>query len=197
MNKRDVTAFFDELAPSWDAHLIRNDEVIDKILDSAGIEAGVTVLDVACGTGVLFPDYLKRDVKSVTGVDISPVMIEYARKKAVSADPRVTLIAGDIEELALARRFDRCVVYNAFPHFPVPKRLIDSLADKLTEEGRLTVAHGMSRAALDKHHAGAAGRVSIGLMREEELAALMAARFNVDVVLSDDEKYIVSGVKKR
>lgn len=197
MNKRDVTAFFDELAPVWDERLIHNDGIIETILDYAGVEAGVTVLDVACGTGVLFPDYLNRHVKSVTGVDVSPVMIEYARKKAASADPRITLLVGDVEEIELSQRFDRCVVYNAFPHFPAPKRLLDSLADKLSEGGRLTIAHGMSRAALDQHHAGAAGRVSIGLMSESALAALMAARFAVDVVVSDDEKYIVSGVKRR
>lgn len=51
--------------------MIRNEPVIRTILDNAGIRAGVDVLDVACGTGVLFPDYLARDVHSVTGVDIA------------------------------------------------------------------------------------------------------------------------------
>ena len=57
MNKQDVIEFFDRLAPGWDAGLIRSDSVIAEILDNAGVKAGVDVLDVACGTGVLFPDY--------------------------------------------------------------------------------------------------------------------------------------------
>ena len=30
-----------------------------------------TAMDLACGTGVLFPDYLKRGVESVTGIRIA------------------------------------------------------------------------------------------------------------------------------
>ena len=48
------------------------------ILDNGGIKEDIHVLDVACGTGVLFPDYLKRKVASVTGVDISQKMAKIA-----------------------------------------------------------------------------------------------------------------------
>ncbi len=194
MDKQDVIAFFDGLAPAWDAELIHDDRKIQAILDYADIGADMRVLDVACGTGVLFPDYLGRGVQSVTGVDISPAMIQCARAKF--DDARITLIAGDIEETAFPKPFDRCMVYNAFPHFPDPARLIDTLADQLTESGRLTIAHGMSRAAIDRHHGGSAHKVSMGLMPAAELAQLMARRFTVDVTVSDDEKYVVSGVKR-
>lgn len=194
MDKRDIIEYFDGLAPSWDAHLVHNDEIINKILDRAEVFEDVTVLDVACGTGALFQDYINRNVKTVMGVDISPVMIEYARKKA--SDPRIRLVVGDIEETAISERFDRCVVYNAFPHFSDPVRLIGALADRLKPHGRLTIAHSMSRAALDRHHTGLAGRVSMRLMSEDELGALMSAHFDVDAMISDDEKFIVSGVKR-
>ena len=58
IDQKDVISFFDRCAPGWDAEMIRNEPVIRTILDNAGIRAGVDVLDVACGTGVLFPDYL-------------------------------------------------------------------------------------------------------------------------------------------
>ena len=57
INKNEVIEFFDRLAPSWDADMIRHDDVIDLILDNAGVKSDIRVLDVACGTGVLFPDY--------------------------------------------------------------------------------------------------------------------------------------------
>ena len=31
MNKQDVIEFFDRIAPSWDAEMIKNDEIMEKI----------------------------------------------------------------------------------------------------------------------------------------------------------------------
>ena len=45
MNKADVIAFFDRCAPEWDADMIRNEPVIQTILDNAGVCAGIDVLD--------------------------------------------------------------------------------------------------------------------------------------------------------
>ena len=74
IDKRDVQAFFDRLAPDWDAGMVRNEAVIARILDNAGVCEGCTVLDVACGTGVLFGDYVMRGAARVTAVDLSPEM---------------------------------------------------------------------------------------------------------------------------
>jgi len=60
MKQQDVIEFFDQAAAGWDAQLRRNEPVIARILDNAGVRSGVRVLDVACGTGVLIPDYLQR-----------------------------------------------------------------------------------------------------------------------------------------
>jgi len=194
MNKQDVIEFFDRLAPQWDADMIRDDAKIDAILDYGGITEGVSVLDVACGTGVLFPDYLARNVKEIMGVDISPAMIEIAKSKF--DDPRVKVVAADIEDIVFPELYDRCMVYNAFPHFPDPTRLVENLARKLILGGRLTVAHGMSRAKLAEHHSGSATKVSIDLVSEKELALLFEPFFAVDVALSNDEVYVVSGTKR-
>ena len=155
MNKREIIAYFDARAPEWDARMVRSDSKIAFILDAAGVRPGVSVLDVACGTGVLFGDYLARDAARVTGVDISPEMARIAVSKL--RDPRVEVLCGDVEELALPRRYDCCVVYNAFPHFAHPARLLARLSACLSPGGRLTVAHGMSLAALHRHHAAHAG----------------------------------------
>ena len=168
MKKTDVAAFFDRCAPWWDSDMIRNEEIIAQILDNGGIHEGVHVLDVACGTGVLFPDYLSRGVASVTAIDISPEMAKLAAAKF----PEVNVICGDVEEVQFDRQFDCIMVYNAFPHFPDPERLVEVLAKLLKPGGRLSVAHGMSRAALADHHAGRAANVSIDLLHEQELAEI-------------------------
>jgi len=192
MDKRDVMRFFDGCAAWWDEDMIRNEEVIARILDNGGIVPGVHVLDVACGTGVLFPDYLKRGVASVTAVDISPEMVKVARSKF----PQVKVLCGDVEEVDFGRTFDAVMVYNAFPHFPDPARLIKVLAGLVVSGGRLSVAHGMSRAALLEHHAGRASTVSIELLEEKELARLFEPWFQVDTVISDECMYQVSGIRR-
>ncbi len=54
----------------------------------------------------------------------------------------------------------------------------------------------MSRAALDAHHSGSAHAVSMRLLPEEEVRALMAPYLDVDTVISDDRMYQVCGVKR-
>lgn len=193
MDKQNIIDFFDRLAPQWDADMIRSDEIINTILDNAGIGEGSDVLDVACGTGVLIPDYLKRGVGHIVGIDISPEMARIAAEKFT--EPRVEIICGDVEAVQLHRQFDKVMVYNAFPHFPDPEKLIRVLSELLVPGGTLTIAHGMSRRQIDHHHSGSANSVSMGLMHEDELAALMGRYLTVSVKISDDRMYQVTGVK--
>ena len=195
MEKKDIIEFFDRCAPTWDADMIKSDVIIGKILDNAEVGADMDILDVACGTGVMFDYYLQRNVASVTGIDIAPEMAKIAAEK-FAGEPKVQVICGDVEEYAFDRKFDRIVVYNAFPHFPYPKRLIKTLAGLLKEDGRLTVAHGMSREAIDGHHSGAASKVSNGLMTADKLKRIFDAHFEVEVVISNRHMYQVSGVKR-
>ena len=192
MEKKDIADFFDRCAPWWDADMIRNEAIITAILDNGGIKGGQHILDVACGTGVLFPDYLKRGAASVTGIDISPEMARIAAAKF----PEVQVICGDVENCVFDRQFDAIMVYNAFPHFPDPARLIEVLAGLVKPGGRLSVAHGMSRDKLQQHHAGRASAVSIDLLHEKDLAALFAPFFDVDVIVSNDRMYQVAGTRR-
>ena len=191
MKKEDIVEFFDRLAPQWDADMIRYDDIIGKILDIGNVAAGVDVLDVACGTGVLFPDYLARNVGTLTAIDISPEMAKIAQSKFAE----VQVICGDVEATDFGKKFDCIMVYNAFPHFPDPENLIKVLSNLLKPGGTLTVAHGMSRAQIDHHHEGAASKVSVGLMHEDALADIFAKHLNVTAKISDDRMYAVSGTK--
>lgn len=191
MNKQDVIDFFDKQAPHWDADMVRNEEVISSILTLAGVKEGVDVLDVACGTGVLFEDYIKRGVRSLTAIDVSPKMVQIAREKY----PDINVICGDVENTKFDKKFDVVMVYNAFPHFPDPQRLIATLAGLVKIGGRLCVAHSMSREALHEHHKHASN-VSIELPEAEELKTIFSPYFDVDVAISTEKSYQVSGIRK-
>lgn len=221
IDKNEVIEFFDKCAPKWDADMIRNDDVINKILDNAGVTKGSRVLDVACGTGVLIPDYMSRNVSGVTAIDISPEMIKIAKDKfentsnAISDNTNnntncnektksntdsdnkehtdIRIICGDVYETEVGNDYDSVIIYNAFPHFTDPDKLIQLLAGKLVKGGRITVAHGMSREKIDAHHRGSASKVSNGLMEADKLADIFAKYTKVITVISDDDMYQVVG----
>ncbi len=191
MNKKDIIEFFDNCAPWWDEDMIRQESIISKILDNAGVCAEKSVLDVACGTGVLFPDYLQRNVKSVTAIDISPKMVEIARQKS----SQIQVVCGDVEEFDFDKQFDVIMIYNAFPHFPKPTRLIEVLAGITAPNGRISIAHSMSREALHEHHKRAE-HVSLELPETCDLAKMLEPYFNIESVVSNEEMYQVVGIKK-
>lgn len=190
MDKKDVIAFFDSMAPCWDNDENRNEEVIGLILREGGITKGKHILDVACGTGVLFSDYLSLGAE-VTGIDISPEMV----KKASEKFPDISVICADAETYRFEKKFDAVMIYNAFPHFINPEMLFQNLAKHLKNSGRLTVAHGMSEKDLRECHSGKAKDISLPLPSKEQLADMMSEFINVDIMISDERMYMVSGMK--
>ncbi len=192
MNKQDVIEFFDKSASSWDDSQERNEEVIVKILHLGGIKKGADLLDVACGTGVLFPDYIKLQTASVTGIDISSEMVRIAKEKF----PQAEVVCGDAEAYEFRKKFDAVMIYNAFPHFVNPDKLIENLAQSIKTGGRLSVAHGAGKEEIDKCHSGSARNISLSLPEAEETAKIFEPHFNVDVIISDSSMYMVSGTKK-
>ena len=194
MDKKQVAEFFDNLAEVWDIDMVKNQSKIDDILDKAEVTEGKYVLDVACGTGVLIPDYIKRKVSKCVAIDISDKMIEKAKGK-FSGYKNVELLCGDAEAFDFKDEFDCIVIYNAFPHFVDRDKLFKNLLKCLRTDGRITVAHGMGREALIRHHSGRAKNVSTILPEIEETVRLMSKYFDVDVSISTDDIYIASAKK--
>ncbi|MGN1388335.1 MAG: class I SAM-dependent DNA methyltransferase [Bulleidia sp.] len=193
IDKSEVISYFDQLAPEWDQKTVHNDAVISAILDHAEISPGMDILDVACGTGILIPDYLKRGAASITGIDISPNMIAEAEKKFPL--PKVQFLCEPAETAEPGKKYDVIIIYNALPHFDNPRVLIAHLSQLLREDGTLTVAHGLSRQRINAHHADMNSGLSEDLMPAEELAGIFSDYVEVYFIKSDDQMYQVSGRK--
>lgn len=193
IRESDVISYFDQKAADWDSRMVRNEAVIASILDHADIHPGMDILDVACGTGILIPDYLKRRASSITGIDISPNMIAEAEKKF--RQPEVTLICTPAETYEPEKKFDAIMVYNALPHFRDPQALIAHLSDLLKPDGTLTVAHGLSRKRINEHHAGMNTSLSEDLMSIEELSELFSEFLEVIYTNSNEQSYQATGRK--
>lgn len=193
MDKTLIKDFFNKLAPSWGDGKIINDEIINIILDNAQVSEGKDILDVACGTGFLINYYLKRNVRFVTGVDLSDKMCEIASKRF---DPeKVEIICEDIEEFSYDKKYDAIVIYNSFPHFIDGEKTICHLASMLKPNGILTVAHGMSRDRINNHHSNVSDELKCELPEADKLAEIFSKYLQVTTIISNEKMYQVAGRK--
>lgn len=93
--------------------------VAPRLVKVAGIERGNQVLDVGCGTGVVALTAARLGAK-VTGVDLTPKLLERAKENASIMSLEVTWIEGDAEALPLPdAAFD--FVVSQFGHMFAPR----------------------------------------------------------------------------
>src|SRR6476661_10760983 len=78
-DSRILDQFTRQAAPFAGAAPIRNQEALDRIVQWAGTCPDDTVLDVACGPGLLACAFA-RVARHATGIDMTPAMLDQARK---------------------------------------------------------------------------------------------------------------------
>ena len=114
-------------------------DLVWRLLD---LEPGMTVLDLACGHGVLANGLAARGCR-VTGLDSSAVFLERARADAAAMGVQVDYVAGDMRELpAWTDRFDRLVNWTtAYGYFDdaTNRAVLAEMARVLRPGGRLAI----------------------------------------------------------
>lgn len=128
------------------------------LLDAAGVAAGDTVLDVACGTGVVAREAAKRvgDAGSVTGLDIGAGMLAVAE----SIEPAVTWTEGDACDLPFETdQFDVVVSQFGLMFFADRARAITEMLRCVKPTGTVAVA------VWDSLERSAAYPLSVDLLR--------------------------------
>lgn len=185
--------FFDTLADRWDELCFHDPEKLTYMLDHTGIQPGMRMLDIGCGTGVLESYLLPYVPKQIVGVDISAGMINRARQKY--ATPLVEFRCMDVMGIQ-CEKFDYMIAYSVFPHFTEPERLIKHLTGLLNPEGVLVICHSEGRDKINGHHDRHAGKLSTGLPPATELATLMKQFFTIGHIEDNERLYMITGINK-
>jgi ubiquinone/menaquinone biosynthesis C-methylase UbiE len=130
---------------TWDAGdyatlSVRIAEVGELVAARAAIEPGMTVLDVACGTGNAARPAARAGGR-VTGLDLVPKLLEQGREKAEKEGLEIEWVEGDAEALPFEDdSFDR--VLSTFGHMFAPRhqQAADEMARVCRPGGAIVIA---------------------------------------------------------
>lgn len=109
----------------------KNKQIVDKFLKY--LNKNDTILDIACGTGELLKYYESKEFKAY-GIDISPEMIEIAKRKA----PNSTIMTKSVYQInELNKKFDAISCTFMLVHIPKEKTnaFINNVKNILNDNG--------------------------------------------------------------
>ena len=133
--------FTRQAVPFASAPAIRNREALNRIVEISGAGPEDSVLDVACGPGLLVCAFA-RVVRHATGIDLTPAMLEQAReleKQRVLSN--VTWELGDVLPLPFDDgSFSIVSARFAFHHFLDPLAVLKEMRRVCKMGGRIVVA---------------------------------------------------------
>ena len=132
-----------------DADTVRHFCDFANVAQALALPPDRRVLDVGCGSGWL-SEYFARLGYDVTGIDISPDLIEVARERVArvpyGADHETPLrcrfLVHDVEGAPLEEQFDAVVCYDSLHHFEDERAVLKSLAAMTKYGGSLFILEG-------------------------------------------------------
>ena len=121
------------------AHLV-------ELLD---LELGAEILDVGCGPGWL-SEFLARCGYHVTGIDISPDMVEIASARVAALgeigggpEAHAEFHAMPVRELPWTNRFDAAILFDTMHHFDDELATLEVIRRTLVPGGQLFIHEGV------------------------------------------------------
>ena len=133
--------FTRQAVPFSTAPGIRDEEALRLLVSASGAAPSDTVLDVACGPGLVAAAFAQA-ARHVTGIDLTPAMIDRARALVRERGlANVTLTVGDVRPLPYEDgTFSLVVSRFAFHHFPDPGAVLREMVRVCAPGGRVVVA---------------------------------------------------------
>jgi ubiquinone/menaquinone biosynthesis C-methylase UbiE len=140
-NSRILDQFTRQAVSFASAAPIRNEEALMQIVQAAGAGPEDTVLDVACGPGLLACAFAKV-AKHATGVDMTPAMLEQARKTQQEQGLKnVSWLPGNVYSLPFpSAQFSIVSSRFVFHHLEQPLAALKEMKRVCMPGGKIVVA---------------------------------------------------------
>jgi len=192
---RELTAFFDRLAPHWNAmqSADRSARLARLLAPHASLFEGAhRVLDIGTGTGAFLPHLARLAPGAhVIAVDLSLVMLGMAR----AANPGAAVwLQADAHRLPLrAGCADLVTCHNTFAHFEERRVALREIHRLLAPGGTLFILHDIPREQVNAIHSSAdSPRIRRHLLPpvDEAAAHIAAAGFDMQAA-NDADHYLI------
>jgi SAM-dependent methyltransferase len=191
----DREAAFDEDYLYFYAELLtpeRTAAEVDLIWKLLELEAGLELLDLACGHGRIANPLAERGVR-VTGLDATPLFLDLVRKDAAERGVDVEYVEGDMRLLPWAGKFDRVLNwFTSFGYFGDDdnRRVLAEAQKALRPEGLLAVEANHRDSLLPRYQ-------DETVLERDGDQMIDRHRFDVATSRSHDERTIIRGGKER
>jgi len=162
MHDESLVGEFSHQAESFNRSQAANaPETLAALVDLADPRPGERWLEAACGPGVVARALAPR-AGSVHGVDLTPAMVELARREASGLE-NATFSVGDATALPDPDgAYDGAIARFTLHHVPVPARLVEELARVVRPGGAVVLADHL----LDEDPEAAAWSAEIERLRD-------------------------------
>lgn len=144
--------YFDALAAVWDDIRQQDKQRLKYLVSLIGFKNEDIVLDVGCGTGVLFEFILPLIENGILyAVDYSSGMLNAAKEK-YTAHSNILYFNTDIMDLSFNNKFDKIICLNFFPHIQDKFLFLTHVHNMLKPSAKLIIMHDISRTQVNSIH---------------------------------------------
>jgi len=140
---------FNKMAETYKENIQGTTKAAAKdLIDGLDLNPNTTVLDVGCGTGILYP-LIKEKLAKYTGIDISENMV----KEFLNIYPEADVYKRDFEENTLYKdAFDFVIIFNSIPHINNLDGIFKNAFNNLKAGGYFIIEHSKTRLQLKERH---------------------------------------------
>ena len=188
MNK--IKEFFESIADDWNNSKDDLEKIDELLFKEININENEDILDLGCGKGIITNLIYKYSNKKIIGIDLSEKMIQGAKEKN-NDNSKYEYICGDYINYCFNQKFDKIIIFNAYPHFLDKDALALKAYNDLKEDGYLIVMHNLGKDKLNSYHHDHADKISSGLMAPKEEAKALNKYFKLVKFIDEENRYLM------
>jgi ubiquinone/menaquinone biosynthesis C-methylase UbiE len=190
--------YFNGVAEEWEAKKIAEETEIENLLAKLDWTHCNSVLDIGCGTGVLFPylEKMARRQMKIYAMDFAECMIYEAAQKKY---PSIKLLCGCARYLPLQdNSIDRIIAFHVFPHIEGKLLTLKECWRVLKPNGELAILHIHSSEKINAIHNEIGGAVKEHLLPAADQMSYLLNNvgFHIKTAIDRSGEYYVIGNKR-